>query len=192
MARRYYTSAELRRMGFAKVGENVRIERSCVIVNPAHISIGHDVIIDQFTFLIGGQAGVRIGSWIHIAGHNLLGGNAGLEIADFCNIAAGSKLITASDNFGGDYLIGPAAPPEHVDIKTEKIVLEENTILGVGTVVLPGCRCAEGTATGANTVIVKSTEPYGIYVGSPAQRIKDRGTRCRDRAAQVREAYAAD
>lgn len=189
MARKYYSSAELRKMGFASVGDNVRIERSCVIVNPGYISIGHDVIIDQFTFVIAGEAGVEIGSWIHIAGHNLLGGNAGLVMEDFTNIAAGSKLISSSDDFGGDYLIGPSSPSKFTKIHAAPIILRENTILGAGTVVLPGCECAEGTATGANAVIVKSTEPWGIYVGSPAKRLKDRKSRCKELADQTRREF---
>jgi galactoside O-acetyltransferase len=41
-------------------------------------------------------------------------------------------------------------------------------------VVLPGVTLGEGSVIGANSVVTKDTEPWKIYVGSPAKPIKDR------------------
>ena len=54
------------------------------------------------------------------------------------------------------------------------VSIGRHVILGTQSVVFPGVSVAEGCATGAHTVINHSTEPWGIYVGSPARRIKSR------------------
>ena len=33
---------------------------------------------------------------------------------------------------------------------------------------------AEGTSVGAMSLVLKSTEPWGVYVGNPVKRLKDR------------------
>lgn len=184
LAREYYTSAELRTMGFRQVGDNVRLERSVKVVNPAYIRIGDNVTIDQFTVMVAGAAGIDIGSHLHIAGHVLLGGNAGITLKDFANIAVGSRLISATDDFSGDYLMGPAIPAKFCNITAERIILEEHTILGASTIVLPGVVCAEGTATGAQSLLTSSTEPWWLYTGSPAKKRRSRSRRALELAQQ--------
>ena len=39
---------------------------------------------------------------------------------------------------------------------------------------MPGITIAVGTAVGANSLVLKSTNPWGIYAGSPAKKIKKR------------------
>ena len=39
---------------------------------------------------------------------------------------------------------------------------------------MPGITLAEGSVVGANSVLTRDTEPWGIYAGSPAKRIRDR------------------
>ncbi|MBU2963482.1 CatB-related O-acetyltransferase [Citreicella sp. C3M06] len=46
--------------------------------------------------------------------------------------------------------------------------------LGDGVVVMPGVHIAPGSVIGANAVVTKDTEPYGIYVGMPARKISSR------------------
>ena len=43
--------------------------------------------------------------------------------------------------------------------------------IGVNSVVLPNVEMAEGSVLGANSLLLKDTEPWGIYVGSPAKII---------------------
>jgi acetyltransferase-like isoleucine patch superfamily enzyme len=39
---------------------------------------------------------------------------------------------------------------------------------------MPGVILEEGTSVGAMSLVLKSTEPWSIYVGSPAKRLKER------------------
>jgi galactoside O-acetyltransferase len=40
--------------------------------------------------------------------------------------------------------------------------------------VFPGVAIAEGCSVGAMTLVNKSTQPWGIYLGNPARRVKER------------------
>ena len=39
---------------------------------------------------------------------------------------------------------------------------------------MPGVHLTEGTAVGAMSLVRKSTEPWSIYLGNPAKKIKKR------------------
>jgi acetyltransferase-like isoleucine patch superfamily enzyme len=39
---------------------------------------------------------------------------------------------------------------------------------------MPGVTIREGCSIGAMTLVAKSTDPWGIYVGVPALRVKER------------------
>jgi acetyltransferase-like isoleucine patch superfamily enzyme len=47
-------------------------------------------------------------------------------------------------------------------------------IVGAGSVIFPGVHVAEGCSVGAMTLVNKSTLPWGVYVGNPARRVKER------------------
>ena len=46
--------------------------------------------------------------------------------------------------------------------------------IGDGAVIMPSITIAPGCVIGANTTVTKDTEPYGIYVGSPARKVRAR------------------
>lgn len=56
----------------------------------------------------------------------------------------------------------------------KSIIIEDDVWIGAVVKVLDGVTIAQGCVIGANSVVTKSTEPYGIYVGIPARKIKSR------------------
>ena len=52
--------------------------------------------------------------------------------------------------------------------------LRRHVIVGSGSILLPGVEIGEGTAIGASSVVMKSLDPWGIYVGNPVRRVKAR------------------
>ena len=105
----------------------------------------------------------------------LLDGNAGIVIEDNVALAARVSIHSGSDDYSGRSLFGCFAPKEkRIFRKAEQVTLKKHTILGDGATVLPGVVLGEGTAVGAKALIRESTKEWGIYVGTPAKRIKDR------------------
>lgn len=54
------------------------------------------------------------------------------------------------------------------------IVIEDDVWLGSGVKILDGVTIKKGCVIGANSVVTRSTEEYGVYVGVPAHKIKSR------------------
>ena len=71
-------------------------------------------------------------------------------------------------------LNGSAIPAEFRETHRGTIILEPHAILGTNVVVLPDVTVGEGATVGAGSVVTRSLEPWGVYVGSPARRIKTR------------------
>ena len=55
------------------------------------------------------------------------------------------------------------------------IVIEDDVWIGAGVKILDGVIIRKGCVIGANTVVNKSTEQYGIYVGSTCSFNKKKG-----------------
>lgn len=56
---------------------------------------------------------------------------------------------------------------------TKKIIIEDGCWIGAHTTILPGVKIAKGCIIGANSLVTSSTEPNGLYIGSPAKRVKN-------------------
>jgi galactoside O-acetyltransferase len=93
---------------------------------------------------------------------------------DFSGLAFGCHVFTSSDDYSGISLTNPTVPQKFKNITNGKIRIGRHVIIGTGSIVFPGVEIADGCSVGAITVVTKSTEPWGIYVGNPARRIKER------------------
>jgi putative colanic acid biosynthesis acetyltransferase WcaF len=60
------------------------------------------------------------------------------------------------------------------DLKVGPVVVEDGAWVAVGSLLLPGSRLASHAILGAGSVLVGDTEPYWIYVGVPARKVKER------------------
>jgi len=58
--------------------------------------------------------------------------------------------------------------------KPDFTVIESDVWIGDGVIVMPDVKIATGCVVGANSVVTKDTEPYGIYGGVPAKKIGSR------------------
>ncbi|WP_249354641.1 DapH/DapD/GlmU-related protein [Rhodococcus sp. USK13] len=48
--------------------------------------------------------------------------------------------------------------------------------IGAGAIILPGVTVGEGCVVGAGAVVTRDCSPNGLYVGSPARRVRDLDT----------------
>ena len=96
-----------------------------------------------------------------------------LHMEPFSGISAGSKILCGSDDFTQG-LMNPQVPIQYRAPKMTTIVFERFSCVGVNSVVMPGVRLAEGSVVGSGSVLTKDTEPWTIYVGSPAKPVKIR------------------
>ena len=58
--------------------------------------------------------------------------------------------------------------------------------------VFPGVNIAEGCSVGAMTLVNKSTKEWGIYLGNPARRIKERNKNLLEMEVAYLQGYEND
>jgi len=168
----YYTHDQLATMGFKYIGKNVKISDKASIYNYDQIEINDNSRIDDYCVISGR---VIIGSYCHITPMCLVaGGVPGVFFDDFTTLAYGVKIFSQSDDYSGATLTNSLIPKKFKNETYEPVYLRKHVIVGANSIVFPGVDIAEGCSIGAMTLVNKSTQPWGIYVGNPARRIKDR------------------
>ena len=161
------------RLEFKKMGKNVRIYPLSKILNPEMISIGDNVIIDDFVFLDGKQE-TRIGNHVHIASFCSITGGGRFIMENFSGLSSGCRIFTGSEDFSGSSLTNPTIPAQFRNVTRSLVVIKRHVILGANVVVLPGVTIGEGAAIGANCLITRDVEPWTINIGSPVRVLRER------------------
>lgn len=168
----FYSPEELAQIGLKSYGKNVQLSRKASIYGASHISIGDNVRIDDFCILSGK---IDLGNHVHIAAYAaLFGGKTGIQVDDFSGISSRCAVYAESDDYSGNYLTNPTIPEKYLNIISGKVRLEKHTLIGTGSTILPGVTIGEGTAVGSMSLINKSLDKWGIYVGIPCKYMKAR------------------
>src|ERR1017187_381439 len=155
-------------------GTDVRIASTVFIKSPHLVSIGNHVAIDGFCFI---TTALELGDYIHIGPFcSIIGGiQANFMMKDFTGMAAGCRVICASDDYLGRGLTNPMIPPAYrAKIQFAPVIMEKHALLGTNCVVHPGVRIGEGVAVGSCSLVTKDLEPWQIYMGIPAKPKKAR------------------
>ena len=152
------------------VSANIRVRL------PDDFVVGDYSIVDDFCYF---STRVSIGRFCHIANGVSIGGGKeqAFEMADYSSVSAGARIWCASDNFSCD--MAAITPPEIVIQKnmiTGNVIMEELTIVGSNSVVMPSNRIPEGVAIGALSFVPPDYEfePWTVYAGTPIRPVKQR------------------
>jgi len=71
-------------------------------------------------------------------------------------------------------MLNSTIPTQYKNERKEEVVIKRHSIIGAGSVIMLGVSAAEGTSVGAMSLVLKDTQAWGIYVGAPVKRIKER------------------
>lgn len=134
-------------------GDNVSIAPGVYIFNPHNLIVGNNVSIHPMCYI---ECGPFEESYI--------------RIDDDVSIAHGTTLICTSHTYSHETIKTIKDMP--IDFKPIHIC--NNVWIGAKSTVLCGVIINSGCVIGANSVVTKTTEKDGIYVGTPAKRIKER------------------
>jgi acetyltransferase-like isoleucine patch superfamily enzyme len=167
----FFSQKELSKIGFKSIGENISISRFANFYSPETIEIGNNVRIDDFCILSGI---IKLGNFIHISAYCALYGKYGIEMEDFSGMSPRCTVFSASDDFSGDFFIGPMINPQFTNVQGGKVHFGKYSQLGCNCVVLPDLIIAEGVTVGAMSLITRNLSPWNIYKGIPAKLSKKR------------------
>lgn len=140
---------------FGSCGANVYVSPGCNIKGIENIFVGNGCVIGPRATLWSTQARIFMGEKV------IMGPNVTIITGDHRTDLPGFFLADVTD---ADKL-----PENDQDVK-----IETDVWIGANTTILKGVDIAQGCVIAAGAVVTKSTEPFGIYAGVPAKRIRDR------------------
>lgn len=173
----FLSVAELREIGFRALGENVLISERASIYGAERITIGSNVRIDDYCVISAGIGGIEIGRNIHIGAFASIAGESKVTLMDFSGLSGRVSIYSSSDDYSGSTLTNPTVPVAFKDVTSSPVLIGRHTIVGSGSVILPGTTLADGCAVGALSVVRGEWESFTILAGAPA---KKRGNRSRN------------
>lgn len=129
------------------------------------IRLGYHSFIDQNVYILNPR-GLKLGDYVHINQGCFLDarGQGGIEIGNNVSISHYAKLITGGHDWNSPTFEGIFKP----------IYIKDYAWIGVGCIILQGVTIAEGSVIASGAVVSKDTQAYGLYIGCPAKKIKDR------------------
>ena len=158
---------------YKSIGEDVFIHKDVIIKHPDLCIIGSHVAIDNgATF----STQLEIGDYMHISPYvcTIGGKTTKVTFEDFTFVAAGTKIVTGSEDYTGVGLVGATIPIEYRKVIFKDVTFKRFSGCGVNCSIMPGVTFGEGSILGANSLALSDLEPWTIYVGSPAKPIKMR------------------
>lgn len=153
-------------------GTSIELDSQLLTVDKwgcGNINIGANSYIGHKVQLIPAGKGIIIGDNSTINSYTVVYGQGGVSIGNGVRIAAHCVIVPSNHVFNN--------PNEYIykqGMSCKGIVIEDDVWIGAGVKILDGVTIAKGCVIGANAVVTHSTEPYGIYVGIPARKIKSR------------------
>ncbi len=105
-----------------------------------------------------------IGEYVWVGEMVWIDNLAPVRIGSNACISQGAYLLTGNHNFSATSF----------DLITKAIDIEEGVWIGAKAIVCPGVTCRSHSVLTVASVATKELEPYGIYTGCPAIKIKSR------------------
>ncbi len=178
---------------FKKVGRGVSFGRAIVLRHPHKITIGDDVVFDDFCLLDAkGLSGneIIIKDKVFVGRNSILScKNGNITLSKNVNIGFNCEVFSGSDVEIGEntllaaysYIIAGGHDYDRIDIpisEQEKpsrgIKIGKNCWIGAGAKVLDSIEIGRDSIIGAGSVVTKNIPPYSIAGGIPARAIKSR------------------
>ena len=140
-----------------KIGKNLHVGRGVFLWAKHSISIGDNFYIGKYSII---ECDAIIGDHVILANHVSLIGKY-----DHHHQQLGFPTRMASQIRDKDY---------NWKGLNHKIIIEDDVWIGVGSIVLSGVTIGIGSIIAAGSVVTKDIEPYCIYGGNPAKKIRNR------------------
>lgn len=107
---------------------------------------------------------LKIGDYVGL-GENVWIDNLGeVVIGNQVTLSQGAMLLTGNHDYKSSKF----------DLVVKPIMVEEGAWIGARSIVCPGVTCGSHAVLTVGSIAKKDLEPYGIYAGDPAQKIKTR------------------
>ncbi len=139
------------------IGSNLHAGRGVFLWAKHNISIGDNFYIGKYSII---ECDAKIGNNVIFANHVSLIGRYDHHYQQIgVPIRLASQIRDADYNWKG---------------LDQNIIIEDDVWIGLGSIILSGVKVGAGSIIGAGSVVTKNVEPYSIYGGNPAKKIRNR------------------
>jgi putative colanic acid biosynthesis acetyltransferase WcaF len=120
--------------------------------------------------IIKNHVNIKYPWYLNIGDHCWIGEKVWIDnlapvlIADNVCISQGAMLLTGNHNY----------KKETFDLMVGEIKIEKGVWIGAKSIICPGLTLKSHSVISVGSVLTQNTEPYYIYQGNPAQKIKQR------------------
>ena len=162
-------------------GKDVVLYATCKIQRPQFAELDDFSRIMDFSFVDAGES-FKLGKYSIITWHCVVEGMAKTFIGDRCFVGPGSKLLTSTYELNGWYS-SELLPDGAHKTRYGDIVIKDDAYIGANCTIMPGVTIGEGAVVGANALVNKDLDPWGIYVGVQCKKIGERekpSEKCRE------------
>lgn len=139
------------------IGKRFHCGRGVFLWARDEITIGDDFYIGKYSII---ETNCRIGNGVILANHV---GIVGRYDHNYQQVGTAVRLASSirdkEYNWKG---------------RGEMTVIGDDVWIGFGAIVMSGVNISDGTIIAAGSVVTHDTEPYSIYAGVPAKKIRDR------------------
>lgn len=155
---------------FSRCGENCIFETGVLVFHPENIELGENVYVGHYAILKGYHKNMmRIGDETWIGQRAFFHSAGGIDIGPRVGIGPGVTIITSSHTEAGRHI-----PIFNSPIEFAPVVIEEDSDIGVGAVIMPGVTIGKGAQVGAGAVVTTDIPAYSVAAGVPAKVLRDR------------------
>lgn len=155
------------------LGRRVMVGEACFLdanTSRGRIELQDDAWLSRGSYIVAGEAEVRIGPATYVGHRCLMYGHAGIQVGRDVLLANDVQLICGNHTFARRDVPIRAQPPQG-----SPIIIEDDVWLGASAIVLGGVTVGRGSVVGAGAVVTQSLPPYSIARGVPARVVGVRG-----------------
>jgi acetyltransferase-like isoleucine patch superfamily enzyme len=164
---RFVSILKARRQGFL-LGGNSYVHPS--VTCNGNVQIGDNCIIRRGVIIDAQKGGViRVGDNSSINPYAVLYGAGGITVGSDTRIAT-HVVIVSSEHVFAD----AKRPIRKQGWSAKGVSIGKDVWIGAHATILDGSCIGDGCVVGAGTIVKGILDPYGVYVGNPARKIRER------------------
>jgi acetyltransferase-like isoleucine patch superfamily enzyme len=172
-------------------GRRPAIGRGVVLRNPARISLGDRVLVDDYAVLDvrGSDGSIHVGDHVSVgrfstlaAKHGEIALESGVNIGSYCRIATQSRVAIGASTLVAAYCyIGPGnhAPADSSQPLIERemqirggVTIGKHAWIGAHSTVMDGVTIGDGATVGAHSLVLHDVPAGATVAGVPARPLR--------------------
>jgi len=106
---------------------------------------------------------ISVGENCSFGHYNKIWAFAPITIGDYVQTALNVTIVSGGHN-----------PSNYEPLKNQQVIIEGENWIGANVTIIGGVTIGRGSIIAAGAVVTNDVEPYSIYGGVPAKKIKDR------------------